>query len=69
MSFASIMAFVSGLAPILEPMLLNLEQNTLQPAIKEYLASQNPNSDLVQFLTALDAALDSFAQMEIKKIG
>ena len=68
MNLANILAFVHGLAPVLEPMLLNLEQNTIQPAIKAYLASENPNSDLVQLLTALDAALDAFAQGEIKKL-
>ena len=68
MTMAQVLAFLGSLAPVLEPILLNLEQNTLQPAIKAYLASQNPNSDLVQLLTALDGALDAFAQVEIKKI-
>lgn len=65
---AQILAFLAEFGPILEPILMNIEQNTLQPAIKAYLASQNPNSDLVALLTALDGALDAFAQAEIKKL-
>lgn len=68
MNWTSIVAFVESLAPVLKPMLLNLEANTIQPAIKTYLASENPNSDLVQLLTALDAGIDAFIQMEINKI-
>lgn len=68
MNWTQVLAFLANFAPILEPVLMDIEENTLQPAIKAYLATQNPNSDLVQFLTAIDGALDAFAQMEIKKL-
>lgn len=68
MTLAQVLSFLSSLAPVLEPVLLNLEANTVQPAIKAYLASENPNSDLVQLLTVLNTAIDAFVQVEIKKI-
>lgn len=68
MNWSSIVAFVESLAPVLKPMLLNLEDNTIQPAIKAYLASENPNNDLVQLLGALDQGIDAFIKMELNKI-
>lgn len=67
MTSAQILAFLGALLPGIEPMILDGEQN-LQTQIKSYLASQNANSDLVQFLTFVDQAMDAFAQAEIKKL-
>lgn len=68
MNLTSFMAFLQSFAPVLEPVLLNLEQNNVQPEIKALIAKMNPNSDLAQLLTAIDAGLDAFIQAEIKKI-
>lgn len=69
MTLAQIIAMFSGLGPLLEPVLLNLEQNQVQPELKALIGTLNPNSDLAQLLLALDAGLDAFIQAEIKKLG
>ena len=67
MSLTQILAFFSGLAPLLEPILMNLEQNTIQPQLKALIAKET-SPDLKALLTALDSALDAFAQVEITKL-
>lgn len=69
MTLAQIIAMFSGLGPLLEPVLLNLEQNQVQPELKALIGTLNSNSDLAQLLLALDAGLDAFIQAEIKKLG
>lgn len=68
MSLAQILSFLSGFAPVLEPILLNLEQNNLQPELQALIA-QVSSPDLKLLLQALDGALDAFSQAEIKKLG
>lgn len=68
MSFASIMSLLGSLGPVLEPILMNLEQGTVQPELKA-LIDKVSSPDLKLLLQALDAAFDAFAQAEIKKMA
>ncbi len=68
MNFAGLLALLSNIGPVLEPLLLNLEQNQVQPALQALIAKET-SPDLKALLSALDAAIDAFAQLEIKKLG
>ncbi len=68
MSLAQIVALLSGFASGLEPILLSLEQNQVQPELKKLIDSVS-SPDLKLLLQSLDGALDSFVQAEIKKLG
>ena len=68
MNLTQILDFLKGLGPVLEPILLNAEQNNLQPELKK-LIDQVQSPDLKALLVALDGALDAFLQSEIKKLG
>lgn len=68
MSLAQIVALLSGFAVGLEPILLSLEQNQVQPELKS-LIDKVSSPDLKLLLQALDGALDAFVQAEIKKLG
>ena len=67
MTLAQILSFLTGLAPILEPVLVNLEQGELQPELQKLIASVT-NPELNAFLTGIDTALTSFLNAEIAKI-
>lgn len=67
MSLAQILSFLSGLAPVLEPILLNLENNTVQPELQKLIAGVS-SPDLKALLVALDGALSSFVAAEIQKL-
>ena len=67
MSLAQILSFLAGLAPVIEPVLVNLENNTIQPELKTLIAGVS-SPDLKALLTGLDQALDAFVQTEITKI-
>lgn len=68
MSLAQILALLSSFAPAIEGVLLNLEQNQVQPELQKLIASVG-SPDLKLLLQALDGAIDAFAQAEIKKLG
>ena len=68
MNLASVIALLAPFASIVEPILLNLEQNQVQPELKKLIDGVS-SPDLKALLTALDQALDGFAQIEIKKLG
>lgn len=68
MTLAQVLAFLGPLGPVIEPILMNLEQNTLQPEIKLLISNNVTSPDLKALLMALDAALDAFAQVEIQKV-
>ena len=63
----SIIAFLTSFAPIVEPILLNVEQNTIQPKLKA-LIDTVPDADLKMFLQGVDTALDALIKAEISKI-
>ncbi len=67
MTFAQILAFLGPLASSLEPILLGLETNTVQPELQKLIASVT-SPDLKLLLQSLDAALDAFIQAEIKNL-
>lgn len=67
MSLAQILAFIAPLAGSLEPILVSLDQNTVQPELKALIAGVS-SPDLKALLTAIDAGLDAFAQIEIQKL-
>ena len=64
---SSIEAILKTLAPVLEPLIMNLEQNQIQPELKAIIAGVS-SPDLKALFLALDAGLDSFAQTEIQKL-
>ncbi len=68
MTFAQIMSYLAGVAPVLEPILLNLDANTVQPELQKLIASVS-SPDLKALLQALDGALDAFAKLEIQKLA
>ena len=68
MTIAQILALLTQIAPVLEPILLNLEQNQVQPELKK-LIDQVQSPDLKLLLSALDSALDGFLQSEIQKLA
>ncbi len=67
MSLVQILGFLSGLAPVIEPVLLNIENGTIQPEIKALIA-QVSSPDLKALLTGLDEALDAFIKTDIQKL-
>lgn len=67
MTLAQVLAFLVPLAPVIEPILMNFEQNTAQPEIKALIGTVT-SPDLKAFFMALDGAIDAFAQVEIQKV-
>lgn len=68
MDFKSILALLSPFVAMIEPILLNLEQNQVQPELKKLIDGIS-SPDLKALLMALDKGLDEFIQLEIKKLG
>jgi hypothetical protein len=68
MNLSKFLQFFQTLAPILEPMLLNLEKTTILPELQK-LADATSSPDIKQFLQYLITAVDGFAQNEIGKLG
>lgn len=68
MNLQAIITLLAPFASIVEPILLNLEQNQVQPELQKLIAGVS-SPDLKALLTALASAIDGFAQMEIKKLG
>lgn len=67
MNLASLLALLAPFVGIVEPILLNLEQNQVQPELKKLIDGVS-SPDLKALLLALDQALDGFIQLEIKKL-
>lgn len=63
----SVLDFLKALLPILEPILNDLDDNTVQPELKKLIAGVS-NPELQAFLVGIDAALDALIKAEIKKI-
>jgi hypothetical protein len=55
------------LGPILKPVLVALETETIQPELKKLIAGVS-SPDMKEFLTVLDEAIDAFAMLEINKL-
>ena len=68
LNLASILAFLTPFEAILNPLVLNLDTNTIQPELKTLIAGVT-SPDLKLLLTALDTAIDGFAQAELAKLG
>lgn len=68
MNLQQFLAFIAPLASMIEPVLLNLEQNQVHPELQKLIEGVS-SPDLKLLLTCLDKALDEFAQAEIKKLG
>jgi hypothetical protein len=69
MNWQQILAFLHTLAPVAEPILMNIEQNQVQPELKKLIDQIPDGNDLKPLLQALDTALDAYAQGEIKKLA
>lgn len=67
MNLASILALLSGMGPIVEPLLLNLDASTIQPELQALIASVS-SPDLKLLLQSLDAGLDAFIKAELAKL-
>ena len=67
MTLTQILSFLSGLAPVLEPMLLNLADNTLIPDLNSEI-NKVSSPDVKLLLQSLSAGLQAFADAEIKKL-
>lgn len=68
MNLASILALLSGMGPIIEPILLNFDASTVQPELQSLIASVS-SPDLKLLLMSLNAGIDAFIQAEIKKLS
>jgi hypothetical protein len=64
----SVLDFLKAMLPVLEPMLVDVETNKIQPELKSLIAGVT-NPELQAFLTGVDAALDALVKTEIKKLG
>ncbi len=67
MSAAQILKILMVVGPFLEPMLLKLENDSVQPELKKLIEGVT-NPELKAFLMAVDAELDSFIKTEIAKV-
>lgn len=67
MNLTQILAFLTPLAGVIEPILLNLEQGTIKPEL-DLLVNSVTSPDLKLLLAALATGLDAFATAEIKKL-
>lgn len=68
LSVASLLALLLPAAGCLEKILLNFEQNNIQPEIKKLIETVE-NQHLKELLMAIDEGLDKWAQKEIAKLG
>lgn len=64
---AQIFSFVAPFIGILEPIALNLEQNTVMPELNALIENVS-SPDLKLALQGLATFFDNFAQAEIKKL-
>jgi hypothetical protein len=67
MTLSQIISFFSVLAPAVEPVLLNLENNTVVPELNSLIANVS-SPDLKALLQAVASGLESFAAQEIAKL-
>jgi hypothetical protein len=69
--WTQILSFLTAFAPFIEPVLLNIENNEIQPELKKLIATI-PNSgstaSLYNLLMGIDTALDQFVKAEISKV-
>ncbi len=69
LTLAQIIAFLKPMEMFLGPLLLNVENNTLQPKLKAWIAEiPDSETELKAFLTSVDGALDALVKVEIGKI-
>jgi hypothetical protein len=67
MNLSQVLAFLMTMAPVIEPVLLNIENGTIQPELKKLIAGVT-NPELNALLTGIDGALDAFVKTEIGKV-
>lgn len=67
MNLSTILSFLSVLAPFIEPVLTDIENNEVQPELQKLIATVT-NVPLKNFLTGLDQALDQLIKAGITEL-
>lgn len=69
MTFAQVLAALGPIAAALEPILLNLEQNSLLPELQALAASATTSPDLKLLLNSLISGIGAFVEAETAKLS
>ena len=67
MNWTSVIALLGAIEPVLQPIITELENNTLQPELQK-LINNITDPALKAFLLAVDQGLTNFVNAELAKI-